>query len=48
MPTYNKFKNYLNTLQNKIQSLLKKNKLIGKNQGGMIMRDPYKREERFI
>ena len=48
LPAYNKFKNYLNTLQNKIQSLLKKNKLIGKNQGGMIMRDPYKREARFI
>ena len=48
LTTYNKFENYLNTLQNKIQSLLKKNKLIGKNQGGMIMRDPYKREERFI
>jgi len=32
LPAYNKFKNYLNTLQNKIQSLLKKNKLIGKNK----------------
>ena len=41
LPAYNKFKNYLNTLQNKIQSLLKKNKLIEKNQGGMVMRNPY-------
>ena len=39
LTTYNKFENYLNTLQNKIQSLLKKNKLIGKAKGAQKVVD---------
>jgi len=42
LTTYNKFENYLNTLQNKIQSLLKKNKLIGKAKGGTVLKDYHK------
>ena len=47
--TYNKFENYLNILKNKIQSLLEKNKLIGKAEGGSI-KDYYKtyNTQRFI
>tara|TARA_R100001443_G_C3328752_1_gene171843 strand:- start:129 stop:1097 length:969 start_codon:yes stop_codon:yes gene_type:complete len=42
LTTYNKFENYLNTLQNKIQSLLEINKLIGKAKGGTVLKDYHK------
>jgi len=50
LTTYNKFENYLNTLQNKIQSLLEINKLIGKAKGGTVLKDYHKNynTQRFI